>query len=427
MNKLRVAMMIVLSLAINLRLAGANGIQTGTSSTGKVGAFADTASSNQIPAERQGPDFAVPYYTGKVYPTPQSAQYHDTFFSLVKTGIVLGKDIAPDDARVALLIERIKRCGGVAEILRTPQDPCDTLILIGDTGLHPELLEGKSVPDRPDGYLLHGARKDGKPVVFLKGKDFHGLLWGITSFNQLVTVKEGRTVLQLATIIDYPDFPGKLCYFASPDDDNATNAWFGVNVLRAGSLHYRQLRDKRYWRWRISDEKSFAAWRAKIQKIGAFLNPLRIPWNDSILPLSVVKTEDQVRSKSEVDIGLVVKAGMALAEAGGGLCILYDDFRFPLHPDDVRDFGTAREADVYFLNKVYAAVAAKYPSFKMTVCPPFYWGYGGADDVSTYGESRDEYLKAIGKGLPAAIISSGPDRGSSPARSRRRMCNGFPS
>jgi hypothetical protein len=99
----------------------------------------------------------------------------------------------------------------------------------------------------------------------------------------------------------------------------------------------------------------------------------------------------------------VVKAGLALAEAGGSLCLLYDDYRFFLSPEDVRDFGSAREADVYFLNKVYAAISAKYPNFRMLFIPPFYWGAGGPDDTTTYGESRDAYLAAIGQHLPKAI------------------------
>ena len=63
--------------------------------------------------------------------------------------------------------------------------------------------------------------------------------------------------------------------------------------------------------------------------------------------------------------------GHGLAEAGGNLCLLYDDWRFPISADDMRDFGTAREADIYFVNKVYSAVAAKYPNFKILFCRRF--------------------------------------------------------
>ena len=186
------------------------------------------------------------------------------------------------------------------------------------------------------------------------------------------------------------------------DDERACAAWFAVNCLRANAVLYRQLRAPRDWRAPLRKDELLQPWQARIRKIGELLNPLRIAWYDGMAPLSTVKVTDQVRSKSEEDLQLVVRAGMALAEAGGNLCLLYDDFRFPMHPDDVRDFGTAREADIYFLNRVYSAVAAKYPNFKILFCPPFYWG-PASDASATYGESRDEYLAALGKRLPRAI------------------------
>ncbi|MDD5676734.1 MAG: beta-N-acetylglucosaminidase domain-containing protein [Kiritimatiellae bacterium] len=412
MNRKMLAKMAGLTVAAGVFVMTAGG-QTQETKPGGA-----TVAVSQIPSSRQGPDFNVPYYTGKVYPTPQSAEYRDEFLPLDKTGLLLGKDIAPDDARVALLIERIRRLGGAADIVKAPKDPCNTLILIGETGINEDLIKDKSVPDRAEGYLLHCAQKDGKPIVFLKGKDFHGLLWAITAFNQLVKVENGRPVARGATILDYPDAPGKRGYTAMSDDNNATAAWFGVNVLRANVVQYRQLRmlyrqlplsllATCNWRTALRDDKTYQGWQARIRKIGAFLKPLRIEWYDGMQPISSI-LKDNIRSKSDEDFELVTKAGMDLAEAGGHLMILYDDVRFPISQDDVRDFGTARAADVYFLNKVYAAVAAKYPNFKILFCPPFYPG-PASDPSPAYGESRDEYLAAIGK-LPKAIeiFWSGP-------------------
>ncbi|MDD5678673.1 MAG: FG-GAP-like repeat-containing protein [Kiritimatiellae bacterium] len=386
------------ALAIGL-VASVCTAANGKAATTQAGGKEDLTMTHLNGVGRQGAEFDVPYYTGKVYPTPQSAQYQETFLPLTRAGLLLGKDIAPDDARVALLIERIKRFGGAADIVKSPQDPCDTLILIGETGLHEDLIQGKSVPDRAEGYLLHCAVKDGKPMVFLRGKDFHGLLWAITAFNQLVKVEKGRPVVRGATILDFPDAPGKRGYTPFSDDDNATAAWFGVNVLRANVVLYRQLRKSYNW-----TEEAQKQWRTRIQKIGAVLNPLRIAWYDAMIPFDTSKPPEteSLRSKSEADFQLVVKTGMALAAAGGNLSLQYDDWRLPLRGDDIRDFGTARAADIYFLNKVYSAVAAKYPDFKILFCPPFYWG-PGSDSSAAYGESRDEYLAAIGKELPKAI------------------------
>jgi len=352
-----------------------------------------------------GNPYAVPFYTGKIFPTPQEVTYSDQFAPLDTVGIVLGKGIARDDARLRLLTERLERHGAVVHFAASLPDagpPPKTIILIGDTDAGQGLPQGKSVPDKPEGYLLHGSNQNGKYLFILKGHDFHGLLWAITALDQLVHCHQGRPQARCATVIDYPDAPGKRGYTAFRDDDRASAAWFAVNCLRANAVLYRQLRVPSDWRGPIKDKERFSAWQDRIKRIGGLLNPLRITWYDALLPLSNAKTADQVRSKSEEDFGLVVAAGMALAEAGGNLCLLYDDFRFPMHPDDVRDFGTARQSDVHFLNKVYSAVAAKHPDFKILFCPPFYWG-PASDASAAYGESRDEYLAAIGKRLPKAI------------------------
>lgn len=358
----------------------------------------DSASAaDAVPDDRD-----IPYFTGTVYPTPQQAQYRDEFVPLERVGLLLGKDVAPEDARVTVLVERLKRHGAQPQMVASADDRSETLILVGETGAHEALLGKLAVPDKREGYLLHCARSGTQNVVFLKGRDFHGLLWAITSFNQLVTTQDERPVARSASLQDYPEFPGIRGFTPFKDDDQASAAWFGANVLRANVVIYRQLRKPADWRLPLRDETQFNDWMARIQKIGAQLTPLKIAWYDSILPFSGVRVEDQVRSKSEEDFQLVVKAGLALAEAGGNLCLLYDDYRFFLHPDDVRDFGSARQADVYFLNKVYETVSAKFPNFRMLFCPPFYWGAGGPDDTSTYGESRDAYLAAIGQ-LPKAI------------------------
>jgi len=361
--------------------------------------------------DRSSPQFDVPYYTGTVYPPPKSARYGDAFLPLGRTGVVLGKGIVRNDARVALLAERIERFGGSVDVLESPDSPCETLVLIGDTGVQEPLLEGKTVPDKPEGYLLHSVPSADRAVAFLKGQDFHGLLWAVTAFNQLVTEKKGRPVARAATIRDYPETPGVRGYTPFYDDENTSKAWFAVNVLRANVVQYRHVRrlyrrmekrpERDHWRAALRDEKVYGEWLDQVRKIGAFLNPLRITWYDGMQPISSIR-EDNMRSKSEEDFQLVSRVGMDLASAGGNLMILYDDVRFPVSEQDEQNFGTAREADVHFLNRVYAAVAAKYPDFRILFCPPFYWG-PASNPGTAYGEPRQEYLAAIGERLPKAV------------------------
>ena len=223
-------------------------------------------------------DRAIPYYTGTVYPTPQSAQYLDEFLPLTNVGLLLGNDVAPEDPRVAVLVEHLRRNGAQPRFAASGEDRSETLILVGETGAHEALLGKLAVPEKAEGYLFHCAKSGAQNVVFLKGHDFHGLLWGITSLNQLITAHNGRPVLRAASIQDYPEFPGIRGFTPFKDDDQASAAWFGVNVLRANVVIYRQLRKPADWRLPLRDEAQFSAWKARIQKIGTQLTPLKIAW-----------------------------------------------------------------------------------------------------------------------------------------------------
>lgn len=360
---------------------------------------ADSAPEN----ERAGDADLMTYYNGDVFPNPKHAKYFDRFLPLGKVGMVLGAELSRDDARLALLVERIRRHGGTVEFAGAPAKAYETLLVVGDTGAVAGWPAGLAVPEREEGYLMHCAETGGQDVVFLKGHDFHGLLWAITAFNQLVTLRDGRPALRAAAIADFPDVPGKRNYSPFSDGAELAGARLGVELMRANRIQYRMGyglgRRADAWREWIADPEKFGAWQGQIRAIGGFLNPLRIAWSDSVQPL---KHGPQIRSKSDEDFALVSKVAMALAEAGGDLMLQYDDFRFPMHPDDVRDFGSAREADIYFINRLYAAVAEKHPDFKILWCPPFYWG-PGSDVSEVYGEPRDEYLAACGERLPAGV------------------------
>jgi len=110
---------------------------------------------------------------------------------------------APDDVRVKVLTDRISRSGGRAEPAVSSAAAYQTTILLGETYAAAALLEGKRVPEKPEGYLVHGVRSGGKYWFILQGHDFHGLLWAITSFNQLVSSDKGRPQARLATAIGF--------------------------------------------------------------------------------------------------------------------------------------------------------------------------------------------------------------------------------
>jgi len=355
-------------------------------------------SASVIDPQRRGPAYEIPFYTGTIMPTPQQAEYSDEFVPLSRVGVILPGAVPADDPRLTLLLERIARRGGSFRIVKGVGGDFDSFVVVGDAASH---LCPEDAPDRPESYLIHPMEKDGKPVFVLKGGDKLGLLWAIAAFNQLVTVRGGRPVARWAVVRDFPDTPGKRAYTPMNEDETPAKAWFAVNLLRANVVVYRMVRKMRRGVGLGWGEAELRKWRDRLKGIGGLLNPLGIEWYDSLWPLTTTP-ETTIHTKSEQDFRLILEVANSLAEAGGNLCLLYDDIRFPMSPADKADFGSAREADVYFLNKLYSAVAAQHPDFRILFCPPFYWG--PKSDVSgLYGESRDEYLAAIGKGLPEAV------------------------
>jgi hypothetical protein len=348
--------------------------------------------------------FMIPFYTGNIQPTPQEVVYGTQYIPLARTGIILGQELKTNDARVAMLTERIRRYGGKPEFVKKVSGSYDTFISIGKTSVARELQGMKRPPSKPQGYIIHCATHRGENVVAMQGSDHQGLLWAVTSFNQLVHRRNGGIVARTAEVFDYPTVlkRGVLCG-SWYSHSSVLGAWFSVRFKcnqiafstilgRPGTPHRRK--------WRIEKPESV---KEDIRRVGEYLTPLGIEWYAGQRTLSYDDPrfhKEQLCCGSDEDFQTVFKMAELAAKVGGGFAIKFDDIRFPLHPDDQKRFGSAREADIYFLNRLYAALQEKYPGTKMLFCPPFYWG---PTSKHNYPESRDEYLYALGKRLPKEI------------------------
>lgn len=374
-----------------------------------VSALCVSAVRADIPLDDDG--FKVPFYTGKVFPTPQEARYSETFASLADCGLLLGNGIAQDDPRVKVLTDRITQYGGKTRIVKALSDSGGTLILLGETDAASGLTTGAPVPEKPEGYRIHGATQNGRAIILLRGRDRMGLLWAITSFNQLITRKDGTAVAQRAEIVDYPSLPNRSYLTTGLDrvapDPNAsrlcaeTAAWLAPRFkMNRVYYHIGILVNRRgpYTDWRLPSPDFV---KEDIRRTGAILSPLGIEWYAAVNP------GEEIRCKNDDDYRAMLAHARLVASAGGHFAYFQDDSRFPLNADDQRDFGNAREADIYFIQRLYNGLRAEYPAAKLLFCPPFYWGPDGSH---TYPESREEYLGALGLRLPReiGIVWTGP-------------------
>ena len=370
----------------------------------------------------------MPYYTGRILPTPQKAEYRDEFLPMSKVAVVVGKDVVNPAPLVGLLQDRIARYGGAADAVDKPGADAVAVISLGDTDLARQVKDLPAVPDKEQAYILHCANAVGRPIIILKGRDRLGLVWAISSLNQLIHWKDGKTAARAARVEDYPRglkrgyIAGISGFFYSPSwrtwgskssDTNMPDSGFLLAQERAFTVLckfnvnvYQQLIPAGHGDkanpgdgyWRMPEKWDGSGCRLSvIDELGGSLTPLGITWYGCVHP-QVGAPEYKICADEESLNALLVYA-RRMEAAGGHLDIQLDDVRFPLNPYDKEKFGSAREADTWIVTNLMARLKKDHPAARLLVCPPFYWGPGGGGWRS-YGEDRDAYLRAIGEKWP---------------------------
>jgi len=384
------------------------------------GGVAGAVNASDTMAERLRTDpLMMPYYTGNILPTPQKVDYSNTFIPMADVAIVVGKDVENPAPLVEVLIDRIMRYGGKATVVDVPGAGYTALVSLGDTVIASQAKGLPAVPEKEQGYVLHAAWGAGKPLIILKGHDRLGLLWAISSLAQLIHWRDGQTVARAASVEDYPYLAQRgyihgdayqlfvsedghgglkgpnpdtelllknnrqmllLCKFNTPVYQTDA-AWGGWEHPEWG-----------YWR---TPEKWAPGFKIPmVERLGTLLTPLGITWYAGIRP-HVGSPENKLCGNEETLQAMLWYARRAEA-AGGHLGIQLDDTRFPLHSYDKEHYGTACKADTWLFTNLMVSVKKEYPKARLLVCPPFYWGPGG-NVPPWYGESRDDYLRAIGE------------------------------
>ncbi|MDD5676824.1 MAG: beta-N-acetylglucosaminidase domain-containing protein [Kiritimatiellae bacterium] len=353
------------------------------------------ASKIQVAGQSDDP-LMMPYYTGDIIPTPQKAEYTKQFISLKNAGVILGKDVEKTDARLQYLLDRITRYGGTYDFVAADNRTNACLIFVGDT---PEAA-GWSAPARPQGYAI----KTVGNKVFLKGHDHQGLLWAISSLNQMILIRDGAPLLQAVNVEDWPATlkRGMLASgnLVDPGMKKISHLMvtfkFNLVDFRKGlSVDTNSLRASSDWRLKRSE-----LFHERIQQVGKQFKALGFQWyaGDRFLTWSA-DTQINIADGADFDI-IYNNYAEPIAAAGGGLSVQFDDARFPLHAADVKKFGAAVEADTYFMLRLYDKLKAKYPDARIAFCPPFYFG---PDSKAAYPEPREKYLQTIGEKFPKAI------------------------
>jgi len=360
----------------------------------------------------------MPYYTGKILPTPQQVEYRDEFIPMAKVAVVVGRDVKNQDALVEVITDRVVRYGGQVTVAVAPGAEFTAVVSLGDTELARQVQGVPAVPEKPEGYILYCAKAAGKPLFILKGRDQLGMTWSVASLMQLIHWRDGKTMARAATVVDYPclakrgmilgggdffhparDKKGTIISYPNTDLALRQNRLLML-VCKINEPVYQGLVSVDCYDhdWKQPDKlPADAHVEEDLAAIGKNLTPLGITWWAGIRPHATGDSSpDELSHKlcaDEESVQGLLYYARKTEEVGGHLSIILDDIRFPLHPYDQERLGTACEVDTWIITNVMTRLKQEFPKARLLVGPPFYWGPVGKNP---YNEDRDTYLKTIG-------------------------------
>ena len=312
----------------------------------------------------------------KPFPTPQEAEYTETFKSCPTISVFL-RDVDEDDPRIWLLKMKLEKRGFKVnmgsekwKIWKAKNEGYPVAIALAEKAI-----------DKPEGYTLKAT--DEKCVI--KGHDKQGVLWGIVSFLQILDPE--KHTIRLQTIRDWPACP-KRGFLGNCCQHDAEFLVFNKMNINTAKPNYLSGADFGPLNMYMAKEmgKDHNDFGLELY-YGMASVTMNLTW-----PISW-----RIFGAMQIDIFSKV------ASCGIGVYYPYDDARYwesvAYHKED-EVIGKPSDYDMPHIKRVYDGVKAKYPDFKMQFCPPFYWG---PTVGSPYPDDRDKYLENIGKILPKEI------------------------
>ncbi len=331
--------------------------------------------------------FQLPWYTGcEVYPTAREADYTLDFIPLKTVTLVAGGGLAADDLRLEFLRRKLERIGVKVFVQKTPAP--------GSFPVRINTDEAPAAPEKAQGYALK-ITPDG---AWIRGHDKLGTSYGAVSFIQMID-HEGPAKIRCGAVRDWPEYIGR--GFKQGRNIHNPNllefALLGkfscVEEQSGSSLTYRALGGDMPWTplikfGALEMARIFTAFGVNLY----FGQDMYTMYPN--MPLTSPRTFEFHK-----------KLFSELAAAGGNIYYPNDDGRGgQAHPADKAATGgqdTSAKLDAKYLTRLFRAIKAEYPDFKMIFCPVYYFG---PDSPKEYENNpRETYLKSIREDLDPGI------------------------
>ena len=335
--------------------------------------------------------YQLPWHTGcEVYPTARESDYTLDFLPLKSLTVVLGGGIVADDPRVGFLRQKMERIGvkvAVASGAGQAQEP-------GSFTLRINTEDGPAAPEKAQGYALKITPKG----AWLRGFDKLGTSFGLVSFIQMVD-HEGPAKIRCCEVRDWPEYTGRgfkqgRANYNPNLLEFALMGKFSCVEEQSGSyLTYRTIGGDMPWTplikfGALEMARLFTAFGVDLY----FGEDMYTMYPN--MPLTSPRTFEFHK-----------KIFSELAAAGGNVYYPNDDGRGGhAHPADkaaTGDQDTSAKLDAKYLTKLFRAIKADYPNFKMTFCPVYYFGPDGTTEYRN--NPREPYLKSIREELDPEI------------------------
>ena len=304
--------------------------------------------------------YRMPRDTGfRPFPEPQRATYSEAFAPCPEIALRL-TGVAAEDARIALLTKKLTWRGFKWNV--------------GGAGYPLVIALDAAAPvDRREGYTLE-VREKGASV---RARDLQGILWGIVSFLQVTD--PAKHAARVCKVDDWPD--------------TARRGYLGQ--LWAGCTEFT-----------VFNKMNFVVHQR---------HPL---YGGEDSPLNVYQCERLAHEFRDLGIhveygivswtmdmgwpycwkkylGMQIEIGRKIAAMGAGVYYPNDDCRYQdnvLRKEDLAGGRKPSDFDAQHVLDFFNGVKEKYPDFRMTYCPPFYWG---PDARHPYPDDREKYLKSL--------------------------------
>ncbi len=331
--------------------------------------------------------YQLPWHTGcEVFPTAREADYTLDFIPLKSVTLAAGSAVAENDLRLEFLRQKLERMGVKVFVQRTPAPGSFPVWINAD--------DGPAAPEKAQGYAL----KITPAGAWIRGHDKLGTSFGAASFIQMID-REGPARIRCGAVSDWPEYAGRgfkqgrlLC---NPNLlEFALMGKFSCVEEQSGpSLNYRALGGYMPWTplvklWALETARIFSAFGVDLY-FGVDMYTMY-----PNMPLTSPRTFEFHK-----------KLFSELAAAGGNVYYPNDDGRGgQAHPADkaaTDDQDTSAKLDAKYLTRLFRAVKAEHPGFKMTFCPVYYFGPDGT--VSYKNNPREPYLKSIREELDPEI------------------------